>query len=104
VLVLAADVCDVESVRGVVKSVIQRFGKLDILIANAGAISVFTPSKDHTQTAPPIFFFSLPRDLLFISLKELNTKDANAWWNSFEVNIRGAFNFIRYQNSSSLRS
>jgi NAD(P)-dependent dehydrogenase (short-subunit alcohol dehydrogenase family) len=34
VLVLTADVRDVESVRGAVKSVIQRFGKLDILITN----------------------------------------------------------------------
>jgi NAD(P)-dependent dehydrogenase (short-subunit alcohol dehydrogenase family) len=73
VLVLAADVRDVESVRGAMESVIQRFGKL-VLIANAGAISVFTPSKDRTQTAPSpsplIFFFGLPRDLLlFISLK-----------------------------------
>jgi NAD(P)-dependent dehydrogenase (short-subunit alcohol dehydrogenase family) len=58
VLVLAADVRDVESVRGAVESVIQRFGKLDILIANAGAISVFTPSKDHTQTAPSTPFSS----------------------------------------------
>jgi NAD(P)-dependent dehydrogenase (short-subunit alcohol dehydrogenase family) len=58
VLVLAADVRDVESVRGAVESVIQRFGKLDTLIANAGAISVFTPSKDRTRTAPspsPLF-------------------------------------------------
>ena len=46
VLVLAADVREVESVRAAVESVIQRFGKLDILIANAGAITVLTPSKD----------------------------------------------------------
>jgi NAD(P)-dependent dehydrogenase (short-subunit alcohol dehydrogenase family) len=102
VLVLVADVRDVESVRGAVESVIQRFGKLDILIANAGAISVFTPSKDRTQTAPssfPPFCSSIIHIIV-----ELNKKDANAWWNSFEVNIRGSFNFIRYQNSSSLRS
>jgi NAD(P)-dependent dehydrogenase (short-subunit alcohol dehydrogenase family) len=58
VLALAADVRDVESVRGAVESVVQRFGKLDILIANAGAISVFTPSKDPPQTAPSPPFFS----------------------------------------------
>jgi NAD(P)-dependent dehydrogenase (short-subunit alcohol dehydrogenase family) len=68
VLVLAADVRDVESVRAAVESVLRHFGKLDILIANAGAITAFTP--------------------------RLNEKDPNAWWNTFEVNIRGTFNFV----------
>lgn len=68
VLVLTADVCDVEGVRSAVQDVLQHFGKLDILIANAGAITSFTPL--------------------------LNKKDPNAWWNSFEVNIRGVFNFV----------
>ena len=26
----------------------------------------------------------------------LYKKDANAWWNTFEVNIRGVFNIVRY--------
>ncbi|KAN0111895.1 hypothetical protein V8E52_008101 [Russula decolorans] len=68
VLVLTADVCDVEGVRSAVQDVLQHFGKLDILIANAGAITSFTPL--------------------------LNKKDPNAWWNTFEVNIRGVFNFV----------
>ena len=59
VLVLVADVRDVESVRGAVESVIQRFGKLDILIANAGAISVLTPSKDTLRLPLPPFPHSL---------------------------------------------
>ena len=45
VLVLSADVRDVESARDAVRSVLRRFGKLDILIANAGAITAFTSSK-----------------------------------------------------------
>jgi NAD(P)-dependent dehydrogenase (short-subunit alcohol dehydrogenase family) len=48
VLVLAADVRDAESVRAAVESVLRRFGKLDILIANAGAITAFTPSENRT--------------------------------------------------------
>ena len=99
VLVLVADVRDVESVQGVVESVIQRFGKLDILIANAGAISVFTPSKNRTQTAPSSLLpipFSVYLGLINHIIEELNRKDANVWWNSFEVNICGSFDFIRY--------
>ena len=46
VLVLTADVRDVESVRSAVQDVLQHFGKLDILIANAGAITSFTPRED----------------------------------------------------------
>jgi NAD(P)-dependent dehydrogenase (short-subunit alcohol dehydrogenase family) len=53
VLVLVADVRDVESVRGAVEGVLRHFGKLDILIANAGAITLFTPSEDHPQTTLP---------------------------------------------------
>ncbi|KAI0266641.1 NAD-P-binding protein [Russula aff. rugulosa BPL654] len=68
VLVLTADVRDVDGVRSAVQDVLQHFGKLDILIANAGVITSFTPL--------------------------LNKKDPNAWWNTFEVNIRGVFNFV----------
>ena len=45
VVALTADVRDVESVRTVVDSVLGHFGKLDILIANAGAITSFTPGE-----------------------------------------------------------
>lgn len=68
VFVLTADVRDIESVRRAVDGVLDHFGKLDILIANAGAITSFTPGFDK--------------------------KDPNAWWNTFEVNIRGVFNFV----------
>ena len=50
VLVLAADELDFESVRAAVKSVLWHFGKLDILIANAGTITSCTPRKNHPQT------------------------------------------------------
>ena len=52
VLILAADVCDVEAVRGAVQSVLRRFGKLDILIANAGAVTAFTPSENLPFSSP----------------------------------------------------
>ena len=47
VLVIVADVRDVESVRGAVEGVLRHYGKLDILIANAGAITLFTPCEDE---------------------------------------------------------
>ena len=58
VLVLAADVRDVESVRVAVESVLERFGKLDILIANAGAISPFIPSENRFYIAPSLLRFA----------------------------------------------
>jgi NAD(P)-dependent dehydrogenase (short-subunit alcohol dehydrogenase family) len=58
VLVLAADVRDVESVRVAVESVLERFGKLDILIANAGAISPFIPSENRAHIARSLFQFA----------------------------------------------
>jgi short chain dehydrogenase len=45
VFVLTVDVRDIESVRSAVDGVLGRFGKLDILIANAGAITSFTPGE-----------------------------------------------------------
>ena len=93
VLVIVADVRDVESVRGAVESVLRHFGKLDILIANAGAITLFTPREDHPPSTIPTF--CLPRDSPRFNLV-LNKKDPNAWWNTFEVNIRGVFNSVRY--------
>jgi NAD(P)-dependent dehydrogenase (short-subunit alcohol dehydrogenase family) len=67
VLVLPADVRDVEGARGAVRDVLERFGKLDILIANAGAVSAFTPrevpppSSHHPGRSPVLLshlFFS----------------------------------------------
>ena len=52
VLVLTADVRDIESVRSAVGGVLRRFGKLDILIANAGAITSFTPGKFRCYFLP----------------------------------------------------
>jgi NAD(P)-dependent dehydrogenase (short-subunit alcohol dehydrogenase family) len=65
VLVLTADVRDMESVRAAVESALRRFGKLDILIANAGAITSFTPRKNRTQTTPSFFASFLPVELTF---------------------------------------
>ena len=45
VFVFTADVRDIESVRSAVDGVLGHFGKLDILIANAGAITSFTPGE-----------------------------------------------------------
>ena len=88
VFVLTADVRDIESVRNAVDGVLHYFGKLDILIANAGAITSFTPGKCYL----------LPLELSFhlYFITGFDKKDPNAWWNTFEVNIRGVFNFARY--------
>jgi NAD(P)-dependent dehydrogenase (short-subunit alcohol dehydrogenase family) len=64
VLVLTADVRDMESVRAAVQSALRHFGKLDILIANAGAITAFTPCEDHSQTGPS--FLCLTGNSLFV--------------------------------------
>jgi NADP-dependent 3-hydroxy acid dehydrogenase YdfG len=40
VLALAADVREAKAAEAAVKRVLERFGKLDVLIANAGSISV----------------------------------------------------------------
>ncbi|KAN0132191.1 hypothetical protein V8E53_009957 [Lactarius tabidus] len=69
VLVIVADVRDTESAERAVQALLARFGRLDILVANAAAI---TPIE-----------------------QKLHQKDPAAWWNTFEVSVRGVFNFFR---------
>jgi hypothetical protein len=52
VLVHVADVRDTESAERAVQALLSRFGRLDILVANAGAIS---PVKQSTCTQPSLF-------------------------------------------------
>lgn len=77
-LVLTADVCDVEGVRAAVQDVLQYFGKLDILIANAGTITSFTPCEDSlfvfSETTPS----ALPYPPLFALGLTLHSSDLSA--------------------------
>ena len=65
---LLADVSDVAQVEGVVARAVERFGRLDVLISNAGVLS---PSG---------------------RIHNLTTED---WERSFRVNVMGAVNGIR---------
>jgi len=69
VLVLVVDVRSAQSAERAVQMLLVRFGRLDIVVANAGAISPI----EH----------------------KMHQKDPEAWWNTFEVNVRGVFNFFR---------
>ncbi|KAI0288740.1 NAD-P-binding protein [Russula brevipes] len=69
VVTFPADVKDPVKAEDAVKVATSRFGRLDVLIANAGALSAFD--------------------------KPLADKDANEWWNTFEVNVRGVYNYLR---------
>jgi NADP-dependent 3-hydroxy acid dehydrogenase YdfG len=69
VITFPADVRDPVKAEEAVKVATSRFGRLDVVIANAGVLSAFD--------------------------KPLAAKDANEWWNTFEVNVRGVYNYIR---------
>ncbi|KAI0245723.1 hypothetical protein BJV78DRAFT_1137240, partial [Lactifluus subvellereus] len=69
VLVVPADVRDAEAVSAAVQATLSRFGRIDIVIANAGT---------STKITDP-----------------LHLKDPDGWWNTFEVNIRGVYNTLR---------
>ncbi|KAI0306851.1 NAD-P-binding protein [Multifurca ochricompacta] len=69
VLSVPVDVRDPKAVEAAVQATLKRFGKLDVLIANAGALSNFS--------------------------YKLGEKDPDQWWNTFEVNVRGVYNAVR---------
>jgi len=66
--IVAGDVAYYEVAKKAVKTAVDSFGKLDILIANAAVVS-----------ADP---------------KPLAEQDPAKWWYTQEVNVRGVFNFI----------
>ncbi|KAI0259161.1 NAD-P-binding protein, partial [Gloeopeniophorella convolvens] len=78
VLTFTADVKDPTRAEEAVKAATDRFGKLDVLIANAGASTSFEGS--------------------------LVEKDANDWWNTMEINVRGVYNYLRAGIPSILKS
>ncbi|KAI0275399.1 NAD-P-binding protein [Gloeopeniophorella convolvens] len=69
VLAVPADVRDWLSAEAAVKATLERFGQLDVLVANAG---VSTKVGDL-----------------------IGDKDPELWWRTFEVNVRGVFNYVR---------
>ncbi|KAI0265846.1 NAD-P-binding protein [Gloeopeniophorella convolvens] len=69
VLAVPTDVRDPKATEAAVKATLRRFGRLDVLVANAGALSGF--------------------------LEPMGTSDPDRWWNTFEVNVRGVYNIVR---------
>lgn len=69
VLVVPTDVRDPKATEAAIQTTLARFGRLDVLIANAGALSNVTQMLDE--------------------------KDPDRWWNTFEVNVRGVYNTVR---------
>ncbi|KAI0058727.1 NAD-P-binding protein [Artomyces pyxidatus] len=70
VLTLTVDVKDAMKAAEAVQATVKKFGKLDVLVANAGASRPFGT--------------------------RLGLVDPVAWWDTIEVNLRGPFNFIRF--------
>ncbi|EKM58601.1 uncharacterized protein PHACADRAFT_207415 [Phanerochaete carnosa HHB-10118-sp] len=71
ILVFAVDVKDFDAANAAVNATVRQFGHLDILVAGAAAV---TPA---------------------VGAQKIGEKDPLEWWNTFEVNVRGTFNFVR---------
>ncbi|KAI0044035.1 NAD-P-binding protein [Auriscalpium vulgare] len=70
VITFVADVKDLKHAEAAVKGTVAHFGKLDILISNAGKIRAMG--------------------------KPFVEMDPIGWWETQEVNLRGAYNFVHY--------
>ena len=81
---LVVDVRESASAEQAVQALLARVGRLDILVANAGAISPFDQSTwTHTLT---FFFLSFRFGTETRVGTAMHQKDPDAWWNTFEVN------------------
>ncbi|KZS86876.1 NAD-P-binding protein, partial [Sistotremastrum niveocremeum HHB9708] len=65
-----ADVTDLKAVKSAIEGAAEKFGKLDIVVANAGTAEDW--SKPFTESDPEV------------------------WWNVVEVNVRGVYNVAHY--------
>ncbi|KAH9071549.1 NAD-P-binding protein [Lactarius deliciosus] len=90
VLAVCTDVRDPKVTEAAVQATLERFGRLDVLIANAGASGNLTQStylseevKKHARIGANFL------------IAELGDKDPDQWWNTFEVNVRGVYNTVR---------
>ncbi|KAA1469690.1 NAD-P-binding protein [Dentipellis sp. KUC8613] len=70
VLTFALDVTDAAAVGKAVEATVEKFGRLDVVIANAG----WSDAWD----------------------KPFGEKDPDVWWRVIEVSVRGAYNVVHY--------
>ncbi|KAI0277134.1 NAD-P-binding protein [Russula aff. rugulosa BPL654] len=77
VLTFPADVRDVKKAEEIVATTVARFGRLDILVANAGTIR-------------PLI------NLTCVTSTSIGLEGPNGWWDVLDVNIRGPYNFIHF--------
>ncbi|TFY83682.1 hypothetical protein EWM64_g327 [Hericium alpestre] len=70
VVSVVADVADVKQTEAVVKAGVDRFGKLDVVIPNAGRVTDWD--------------------------KPLGEQDPITWWGVFEVNLRGVHSLAHF--------
>lgn len=68
VLVIQGDIADAASIKSAIHTVKEKFGSIDIFVANAGYLSLF----ESVASAAP-----------------------DEWWKGFEINTKGAFNTAR---------
>lgn len=87
VITFVADVKDVKHAEAAVKGTVAHFGKLDILVANAGKIRPMDKRKLPSSSSRVA--------CLTVSATAFAEKDPFGWWEVQEVNIRGVYNFVQ---------
>lgn len=89
--VFKADVTKPLEVKAAVDGTVEKFGKIDIVIANAGKAERWDKSEDPFNSTLPLALTYFSRDNLGFT-----EQDPSDWWRTIEVNIRGVFNLAQY--------
>ncbi|KAI0065035.1 NAD-P-binding protein [Artomyces pyxidatus] len=84
------DVKDVKQAEDAVRATVTQFGKLDILVANAANVRPMDKCELFPATIKWVSLTGLVSCLAFAA------KDPVGWWEVFEVNLRGVYNFVHF--------
>lgn len=87
-----ADVVDTQAIKAAVDGTVKTFGKIDIVVANAGKAD---PWKKRMFTSCSTSCGVMTYIICFFS-PAFTEYDPDNWWKTVEVNVRGVYNVAQY--------
>lgn len=94
IVTFVADVVDTQAIKAAVDGTVKTFGKIDIVVANAGKAD---PWKKRMSTSCSTLYGVMT--YIIYSASAFTEYDPDNWWKTVEVNVRGVYNVAQYVHS-----